>query len=117
LTFEAIAPFATGERWRDVSARGFEAGDRDDFPFRDVTGSAWEPSALLEFQTASGLAVLVWASMKGFGPRPFPAAICAIVRPDAMERSSASRASLSTSDLRFPGLQLPDSVPLHGCTK
>ena len=37
------------------------------------------------------------ASMNGFGPRPLPAAIAAMVRPEATERSSASSASPSPS--------------------
>jgi len=50
-----------------------------------------------ERHTASALADLRDLRMKGTGPRPFPAAIAAIVRPDATERSFASSASRSLS--------------------
>src|SRR6185437_512291 len=49
---------------------------------------------LFEFQIASAGACFVAARMNGLGPGPLPAPIVAIVRPDATERSSASKTSL-----------------------
>src|ERR1700729_4270956 len=43
---------------------------------------------LLLSQTASGLEAFVAANMKGLGLPPLPAAIVAIDRPEAIERSS-----------------------------
>src|SRR5689334_18898311 len=62
-----------------------------------MTASAERKSAaapLFEFQIASAGACFVAARMNGLGPRPLPAAIVAILRPDATERSAASKTSL-----------------------
>ncbi len=56
-----------------------------------------------ECQIACGSAALVLASMNGRGPRPFPAAIWAMVRPEAAERSSA------------PGLSSPSRLNSSRC--
>src|SRR5262249_49221070 len=48
-------------------------------------------------QTAPGSAAAFPARMNGLGPRPLPSAIAAIVRPDAMDRSSTSTADPSAS--------------------
>src|ERR1700730_10963496 len=49
--------------------------------------------ALFEFQTASGAFLVL--SMKGFGLEPLPAAMSAMVRPEAIDRSSDKSASAS----------------------
>jgi hypothetical protein len=46
---------------------------------------------------APQIKVLAPASMKGFGARPVPAAIAAMVRSDAIERSSARMVEPSVS--------------------
>src|ERR1700747_3196374 len=48
-------------------------------------------------QTARGSAEAFPARRNGSGPRPLPSAIAAIVRPDAMDRSSASTVDPSPS--------------------
>src|SRR5580692_7764996 len=61
----------------------------DDLP----VAFAADPSSLLEFHTASAPAPFPLASINGSGASPFPAAICAMGRPEATERSSSSSAS------------------------
>jgi hypothetical protein len=50
-------------------------------------------SPRLESQTASGCNFAPRLRMNGFGERPLPAAIAAIGRPEATERSSSSKPS------------------------
>ena len=50
-------------------------------------------SPLLECHTALASAFVLGGNMKGFGARPLPAAISSMERPEATERSSASKAS------------------------
>src|SRR5258708_6497177 len=73
----------------------FRRGEDFVFVILELRGCA--ASLRFEFQTASAGNVFLVFSMKGFGRGPLPAAISAIVRPEATERSSATIASPSFS--------------------
>src|SRR5215469_824873 len=86
--FEIGTPRTSGVR---DSLRGESRGFADlsrGLRLLPVAGSAPLSSSLLEFHTASER-YRVPLSMKGRGLRPLPAAISAIVRPEATERSSS----------------------------
>src|SRR4051812_20451980 len=79
---------------------------------RFLTGVA-RAAARWDFHSALAAARDFLAVMKGFGPRPFPSAICSIARPEATEvscssilfpfpsRAKASRCLISSQLVRF----------------
>src|SRR6202035_2386582 len=79
-----------GADCRDVADTGFSATVPS-----EALDRTWRRS--LDSQTLSGAAVLDDLFMNGLGPRPLPAAIEAIGRPEATDRSSRNSASPSPS--------------------